>query len=59
MVAWFFKGNLEITFLDGYGHWMSRIKRIIRIDQLSETKVYPQQTVNKSITALFNICGIY
>ena len=57
-VVWFFKGFGKI-FLDGYGHWMSRIKRVIRINQLSQTKIYSQSYVNKSITALFKMLGIY
>jgi len=57
-VVWFFKGFGKI-FLDGYGHWMSRIKRVIRINQLSETKIVSGATVNKSITALFPFYGIY
>jgi hypothetical protein len=46
------------NFLDGYGHWMRR-KQIIRVNQLSETKLYPQSYVNKSITALFAFVGFY
>jgi hypothetical protein len=36
-VVWFFKG-FGNNFLDGNGHWMRRIKRVIRINQLSQQK---------------------
>lgn len=47
------------NFLDGYGHWMRGYRQVIRVNQLSETKVYPHPNVNKSTTALFPIFGIY
>ena len=34
-------------------------RQIIRVNQLSDTKVYPHANVNKSITALFQSFGIY
>ena len=34
-------------------------KQIIRVNQLSETKIYAHPYVNKSITALFVIFGFY
>ena len=34
-------------------------KQIIRVNQLSESKVYSYAYVNKRITALFNVFGIY
>ena len=57
--VWFFKGSLEIfsgrlwTYLDENG------KTVIRVDQLSETKVCRHWYVNKSITALFTTFGFY
>ena len=57
--VWFFKGYLEIssgrlwTYLDVNG------KTVIRVNQLSETKVYPHCYVNNSITALFTTIGNY
>lgn len=35
-------------FSGRFGHWMSRIKRINRCNQLSETKIYPHSNVYKS-----------
>jgi len=34
-------------------------RQVIRVNQLSETKVYPHSNVNKRITALFDSLGIY
>ena len=39
--------------------WTLDVITIGRYNQLSEAKLYPQQYVNKSITALFKIFGIY
>ena len=36
-----------------------RVRQIIRVNQLSGAKLYPQRYVNKRITALFGIFGIY
>jgi hypothetical protein len=57
-VAWFFKG-FGNNFLDGLGHWMSRKKRVIRINQLSDSKVYAGYFVNKSTSAHFHFYGNY
>jgi len=55
---WFFNGFLEIISGRLWTTWMSG-KTVIRINQLSYTKVYPQVSVNKRITALFESSGIY
>jgi hypothetical protein len=47
-----FSMDLEILFLDGLDIGRE-CKQIIRVNQLSETKIYAQAYVNKRITALF------
>ncbi|HRA11000.1 MAG TPA: hypothetical protein PKX31_04970, partial [Chitinophagaceae bacterium] len=52
-----------------HGNWLNSFwtvwtlnemdKQIIHVNQLSDTKVYAQRYVNKSITALFINYGIY
>jgi GH24 family phage-related lysozyme (muramidase) len=51
--AGFFKGLLELFFLDGIGHWTIGKGRTSHVNQLSETKIYPQSNVDKSSTHRF------
>jgi len=54
----FYKGSGNI-FLDGIWTLDEKEKRVIRINQLSETKVYPPSIVYKRITSLFKVLGFY
>jgi len=54
----FYKGSGN-NFLDGIWTLDEKEKRIIRINQLSETKVYPPSIVYKRITSLFIVFGFY
>ena len=58
-IGFWFSWDRWKFFLDGYGHWMRWNKTVIRVNQLSETKVYAHWYVNNSITALFTIIGNY
>jgi hypothetical protein len=56
--GWFFKG-IGNEFWTVSGHWMRKIKQIIRVNQLSESKVYAHGYVNKSIIAQIKVFGLY
>jgi len=54
-----FSKKLENKFWKLSGLRMRKKKHIIHVNQLSESKIYSHAYVNKSITALFKVFGIY